>query len=119
MNLKKVVGELKNKYPGKEIIVNTPENPTEVVCETKPGKDRSEAVAVIDASQLHYHQRLTEVYQVAKGELVMFLDGEKRVLKKGEEIEIKPGVRHRAVGEETWVKVYSVPGWTPEDYFLV
>ncbi len=43
----------------------------------------------------------------------------KHIIKEGGRIEIKPGTRHYALGNETWVNVYSTPGWTPEDHILV
>lgn len=119
MNVKKVVGLLKKKYPGKKIIINTPDNPGEIVCEIDQAEIRSMAVAVIDRTRLHYHRELTEVYEVTKGKLMMYLDGKKHVVKKGEKIEMRQGVRHYAVGDETWINVYSTPGWKPEDHILV
>lgn len=110
---------MKKKYPEKKIILNTPEDPAEIVCETRPGKNKSEAVAVIDRTRLHDHQKLTEIYEIIKGELTMHIDGREYLVKEGERIEMKPGTRHYAVGKETWIKVYAVPGWTPEDHILV
>ena len=91
MNVQKVVEELKKKYPGKNIIINTPENPTEIVCEVEPASldpQRSVAVAVLDSNIKHYHR-------LAK--------------------ETGPEEYHMAKGDETWVKVTSEPAWTPED----
>lgn len=122
MDVKKIVDELKKKYPGKNIIINTPENPTEIVCEVKPGSenpDRSVAVAVIDKSISHMHRRAKEVYEVIKGELEFNKGGRTYILHEGMKIEIVPGERHTAKGHETWVKVTSTPGWTPDDHILV
>lgn len=119
MNVKRVVGELKKKYPGKKVIITDPKDPGEIICETKPGKEKGEAVAVIDYTRLHYHKVLTEVYEVMKGELEMTINGKKKIVKEGESITLKPGTRHSAKGDETWIKVYSAPGWTPEDHILV
>ena len=119
MDVDKVVAELERRHPGKTIILNTPENPEEIVCETEPGEEKSAAVGVIDRTRLHYHKELTEIYEVTKGELMMHLDGVKHVIREGEKIEMKPGVRHYAIGDETWINVYSTPGWKPEDHILV
>lgn len=119
MNIKKVTKELKQKYPGKTVIVTDPENPGEIICETKLGKNKSEAVAVIDYTRLHYHKVLTEIYEVTKGKLEMTINGKKRILEKGDRVTLSPGTNHSAVGNETWIKVYSTPGWTPEDHILV
>lgn len=100
-------------------IVTDPENPGEIICETKPGKKQSEAVAVIDFTRLHYHKVLTEIYTVIKGELELTIDGKKRMLKKGESVVLEPGMTHSARGNETWIKVTFTPGWTPEDHILV
>lgn len=119
MNVQKVVEELKKKYPVKKVIVTDPENPGEIICETKPGKEKSEAVAVIDYTRFHYHKVLTEVYEVTKGELTMNISGKKKVVKEGESITLLPGTRHSADGNETWIRVYSTPGWTPADHILL
>jgi mannose-6-phosphate isomerase-like protein (cupin superfamily) len=119
MNVKRVVKELRKKYPGKKVFVTDPENPGEVICEIKPGKEKSEAVAVIDFTKPHYHKRLTEVYKVTKGELEMLIDGRKKVIKKGKSVTLKPGTKHGAKGNETWIRVTSIPGWTPKDHILV
>jgi len=119
MDVKEVIKELKRMYPGRKVIVTDPKDPGEIICETKPGKGKSEAVAVIDFTRLHYHRVLTEVYEVSKGELTMNIDGKKKVVKEGESITLLPGTKHSAKGKETWIKVSSTPGWTPEDHILL
>ncbi|OGK13655.1 hypothetical protein A3C98_02545 [Candidatus Roizmanbacteria bacterium RIFCSPHIGHO2_02_FULL_37_15] len=56
MNPKRVIVELKKLYPGKKIVVNTPEFPLEIVCELDPIK-QTRAVAVIDFARPHYHKK--------------------------------------------------------------
>ncbi len=119
MNTRKVVRELKRKYPRKNVVITDPENPTEVICETLPGKDYSEAIVVIDEIRPHYHKALTETYEIMKGELTHFLGEKKRILKEGESVVIPAGSVHWAEGDEVWFKVTSTPGWTPEDHILV
>lgn len=62
MNINKIISQMKRKYPRKKII-----------CETEPTEDHpdwSEAIAVIDFTRLHYHKKLTEIYEVIKGDMV-------------------------------------------------
>ncbi|OGM08588.1 hypothetical protein A2159_03050 [Candidatus Woesebacteria bacterium RBG_13_34_9] len=118
MDVKKVIDELKKKYPGKNIIINTPENPTEIVCEIEPGNinpDRSIAIAILDKNIKHYHRIAKEIYEVIKGELEISKAGRSYYLHEGEKIAIYPSEYHIAKGNETWVKVTSTPAWNPED----
>ena len=120
MNVQKVTEELKKLYPGKNIIVNTPENPTEIICEIQPGSthpDKSIAIAVLDSNIKHYHRHAKEVYEVIKGNLKISKAERMHLLRPGETIEIEPGEYHMAEGHETWVKVTSTPAWTPDDHF--
>ncbi len=118
MNVQKVIAKLKKLYPGKNIIVNSPEFPLEIVCEIDP-ISQTRAVAVIDFARPHFHKKNTEIYEVIRGELVVYLQGETMILHKGERIEIKPNSVHSAVGKETWINVYSDPGWSLKDHILV
>lgn len=63
MNTQKIIKELQQKYPGKKIILNPSENPTEIICELSPSSDhpeRSIALAIVGSSKPHY-QSLTQV----------------------------------------------------------
>ena len=42
MNTEKIIGELKAKYPGKAIILNPEDSPTEIIVEIEPTKDHLE-----------------------------------------------------------------------------
>ena len=122
MNTKRVIKQLKKKYPGKKIIVNTPDDPTEIICEieaTQDHPDYSLAIAVIGRIRPHYHKKLTETYKVMKGDLKHYMDGKLTLVKEGEIVKISPGVIHWAEGVEVWFEVFSKPGWTPEDHILV
>jgi quercetin dioxygenase-like cupin family protein len=122
MDAKKVIDKLKEKYPGKNIVVNTPDNPTEIICEIEPGQknsDRSVAIAVMDENIRHLHKLIEEKYQVIEGILEINLDGITHILHPGDEITIKPGQIHNAKGKETWVKVTSTPAWTPDDFYKI
>ena len=122
MNVKRVISELKQKYPGKKNIKNDEENPTEILCEVEPASEHPEyslAVAVIDKSEPHYHQISKETYKIIKGKLILVVDGKEIVLNEGASFEIQPGQVHSARGNETWIEAYSEPGWTFEDHLLI
>ena len=118
MNTKKVIAELKKHNPGKNIVINTPEFPLEIVCELDPVK-QTRAIAVIDFLRPHYHKINTEIYEVIKGKLIVYFQGNIVLLKKGDSLKIKPLSIHSAVGKETWIKVYSNPGWLLNDHYLI
>ena len=118
MNVQKVVAELKKKYPGKNIILNPPENPNEIVCEIEPASfnpEKSIAVAVLDNKIKHLHRMAKETYEVIKGTLELTKGGKTYFLSPGQKLVIEPEEYHMAKGRETWVKVTSEPAWTPED----
>lgn len=115
MNANKIIEKLSKQYPGKKIIQIHEKDTWEIICETELGF----AIAVIDKSQPHYHKKLTERYEILEGELTIVKDDKKYVLKKGDEFIIEPGTIHQAIGNETWVKVYSNPEWTQEDHILI
>jgi mannose-6-phosphate isomerase-like protein (cupin superfamily) len=122
MNVERVVSKLKRTYPGKAIVLNPPENPTEIVCEVAPAKDDTDfsiAIAVIDESKPHFHKKTTEFYEVLNGNLTITINQKEYVLNKGDKITIKPNEIHFAKGEETWVNCVANPAWKPEDHFLV
>jgi mannose-6-phosphate isomerase-like protein (cupin superfamily) len=122
MDIEKAKKELEEKYPGKTVVVNEDGDYCEVICEMKPaskGSKKSIAVAVVGKSKPHFHKKTTETYQVIKGALIVYLDGKAKRLKKGEKLEIRPGITHWAEGNEVWFKTYSTPAWTSEDHYLV
>ncbi|MFC1600629.1 cupin domain-containing protein [Patescibacteria group bacterium] len=122
MDVQKVVKELKEKYPGKNIILNPPDDPTEIVCEIEPASldpEKSVAIAILDNNIKHFHRRSKETYEVIKGTLEITKGGKTHFLSPGEKLVIEPEEYHMAKGKETWVKVTSVPGWTSEDQFLI
>jgi mannose-6-phosphate isomerase-like protein (cupin superfamily) len=65
-------------------------------------------------SRVHYHKKLTEIYLVLEGEGHMELDGEMVPVKPMTTILIKPGCRHRAVGQ---MRIFNIPipAFEPED----
>ncbi len=65
-------------------------------------------------SEVHYHKKMTEIYLVLEGEGFMELDGEKIPVKPMTSIFIKPGCRHRAVGNLRIVNI-PIPAFDPAD----
>ena len=122
MNVRKILKAIENKYPGKKIILDPPENPTEIVCELETTSDHPEqstALAVVGSSKPHYHKKSTEIYEAVKGTLTVYKNGKRHTLKQGEKITIEPNVIHHVKGNEAWFLTYSKPGWTFEDHIVV
>jgi mannose-6-phosphate isomerase-like protein (cupin superfamily) len=79
--------------------------------------DRIASIHLVDIAadaRAHYHRKLTEIYLVIEGEGHMELDGEMVPVKPMTAILIKPGCRHRAVGEMRIVNI-PVPAFDPTD----
>lgn len=68
-------------------------------------------------NELHYHKKTTELYYILEGEGHIELDGQIHPLRPGTAILIKPGCRHRAVGEGLKILNVPVPKFDPEDEF--
>ena len=121
MNATEIIAELESLYPGR-LIKRLPENdPLEVICEFDPTDshpDWSRAVAVIDRSAPHFHQRIVVLYHVVKGELLLHVDNDQHKLYEGQQFTITPGQIHWAEGDGTWVEIYCTPGYSPDDHFL-
>lgn len=122
MNSKKIIAEIKEKYPGKTIICDQKVNPNEIICEIDPSSkhpEKSIALVIVGKSKLHYHKISTEIYEAVKGELIVFINGKRNVLNEGEKITIKPGHIHSAEGKESWFLTHSRPGWRFDDHIVV
>ena len=122
MITQKIIQEIKKKYPGKAIILDPKDNPTEIVCEIEPTTDHPEksiAIAVVGRSKPHYHKNSTEIYEAVKGELTVYKSGKKYVLKEGERLTIETGEVHNVEGDEAWFMTYSAPGWRLDDHIVV
>lgn len=122
MDAKKVVAELKKEYPGRKIILNPKTNPTEILCEVDPTDKHPEfasAISVIDQTVPHWHERAAEIYYVLSGRLELVVDNQRFVLNQDEFRVIPPGKVHASRGRETWVLIYSEPGWKAEDHLLI
>ena len=122
MDTKKILNELKEKYPGKNIILNPQNNPSEIVCEIDPTSNHAEksiALAIVGRSKPHYHKKSTEIYEAVKGILIVYKNGKKYILKEKERITIESNVVHYVKGDESWFLTYSKPGWTVGDHIVV
>jgi mannose-6-phosphate isomerase-like protein (cupin superfamily) len=82
----------------------SPDNPTATIHLLDVSKD----------ARLHYHKKLTEIYLILEGEGYMELDGERFAVKPMTSILIKPGCRHRAVGNMKIVNI-PIPAFAPTD----
>src|SRR3972149_4401039 len=105
MIVDKVIAELKAKYPGKKIILNPEDNPSEIIVEIEPTSEHPEkslALAIVGKSKPHYHLKTTEIYEAIKGELTIFVDGKKSILRPGEKMTIQPNTIHSAESDEAW-----------------
>jgi mannose-6-phosphate isomerase-like protein (cupin superfamily) len=71
-------------------------------------------VSISNEARIHYHKKLTEIYLVLEGEGIMELDGTRVPLKPMTSILIKPGCRHRAVGNLKIINI-AVPAFDPHD----
>ena len=71
-------------------------------------------VEIQEDAQVHYHKEHTEIYLVLEGTGHMELDGERVPVKPFSTILIKPGCRHRAVGQLRIVNV-CIPPFDPAD----
>jgi mannose-6-phosphate isomerase-like protein (cupin superfamily) len=62
----------------------------------------------------HYHKTMTEIYYVLEGSGYFELDGERVAVHPGSSAMIKPGCRHRAVGEMKIINI-PIPAFDPND----
>ena len=70
-------------------------------------------------AKLHYHRRQTEVYYILEcaPDARMQLDDECLAVRPGTSILIRPGTRHRAIGEMT-VLIVVWPKFDPDDEWV-
>lgn len=121
MDNKKLLA-LGREFFGKPIFLlppDDPDNATEVVVEVSRDERESVAVALIDRSAPHMHYATTEVYIVEEGELTVYVNKVKHLLRPGEQLTILSGEVHWAEGDSTRVRVVARPPWTSADHVLV
>ena len=66
-------------------------------------------------ARTHYHKRMTEIYIVLEGEGEIELDGERFPVKPLTSVMIKPGCRHRAIGNNLRIINIPIPAFDPND----
>ena len=71
-------------------------------------------VEIQQDARTHYHKNMTEIYLILEGDGYLELDGEKVPVKPLSSVMIKPGCRHRAVGNLRIINV-AIPTFDPED----
>ena len=79
--------------------------------------DQTASLHVVDIctdAKTHYHRKLTEIYYILEGSGQMELDGELYPVGPGSAVLIKPGCRHRAIGEMRIINI-PVPAFDPND----
>lgn len=69
---------------------------------------------VYEKSRMHYHKKTTGIYYVLKGERILELDHDKIKLKQDISVMIKPGCRHRVVGNLNLINV-PTPAFEEKD----
>ena len=65
-------------------------------------------------AEVHYHKKMTEIYLILEGEGFLELDGEKIPVQPMTSVLIKPGCRHRAIGNLRIVNI-PIPAFDPAD----
>ena len=71
-------------------------------------------VVIRENAELHYHKRMTEIYLILEGEGEIELDGQRFPVKPMTTVLIKPGCRHRALGQLRIINV-AIPAFDPTD----
>ncbi|MEM9657393.1 MAG: cupin domain-containing protein [Planctomycetota bacterium] len=71
-------------------------------------------VEISTEAKAHYHKRLTEIYYILEGVGEVELDGERIAVQPGDAVMIKPGCRHRAIGNLRILNV-PIPAFDPDD----
>lgn len=80
-------------------------------------QDKTASLHLLDVqkdAQTHYHKTISEIYFILEGEGHLELDGELVAVKPMTGILIKPGCRHRAIGNLR-IAIIAMPTFDPED----
>lgn len=85
--------------------------------EESDGQVSFHVVDIKKDAQYHYHKTHTEIYYILEGEGFLELDGKKHPVKPGMSALIKPGCRHRAIGNLKVINV-PLPAFDPEDEYF-
>ena len=71
-------------------------------------------VEISAEARVHYHKKMTEIYLILEGSGHLELDGELVPVKPMTSVLIKPGCRHRAIGNMRIINI-PVPTFDPAD----
>jgi mannose-6-phosphate isomerase-like protein (cupin superfamily) len=71
-------------------------------------------VEISEAARPHYHKETTEIYVVLEGKGQIELDGVLHPLQPLTAVYIRPGCRHRAIGNLRILNI-PIPAFKPED----
>lgn len=71
-------------------------------------------VDIQEDARTHYHKGMTEIYVVLEGTGEMELDGQRFRVRPMSSIMIKPGCRHRAIGQLRILNI-AIPKFDPAD----
>lgn len=71
-------------------------------------------VTISEKSRVHDHKKMTEIYYVLEENRILEIDHDRIKLKKGTSVLIKPGCRHRAIGNLTFINV-PIPAFDIND----
>ncbi|NOY43141.1 MAG: cupin domain-containing protein [Planctomycetes bacterium] len=71
-------------------------------------------VEISTEAKTHYHKKATEIYYVLEGTGEIELDGNRHAINPGDAILIKPGCRHRAIGNLRILNTV-IPAFDPAD----
>jgi mannose-6-phosphate isomerase-like protein (cupin superfamily) len=80
-------------------------------------EDRRATMHLLDVqadARTHYHKKITEIYLILEGEGHLELDGEIVPVRPMTSVMIKPGCRHRAIGQ-LQVIIVALPAFDPQD----
>lgn len=71
-------------------------------------------VDIQENARTHYHKGMTEIYVVLEGTGELELDGDRVPLRPMTSVMIKPGCRHRAIGNLRLLNI-AIPKFEPSD----
>ena len=105
----------KNIFEGNKVVL-----PREIIYESSIEEPVGIALAEIEESEPHFHEKTTEWYLVTKGVGVVSLDGKEFQLKEYDFLEIPPNAVHSVKSEDKIIVwVISYPPWRKKDHYKV
>ncbi len=65
-------------------------------------------------NKLHFHSKIEEHFSIKKGSLVTYINGQKKVLKEGDQATISPFTNHRFFNTSQQTSIFEVTVLNPE-----